>query len=58
MKYFEVCGKMRQWAHVKHYPYIRLGGLEDTKDILSQDSRPPGRDLNPELPDYEGGLEH
>jgi hypothetical protein len=58
MKNFEVCAKMRQWAYLQPYPRICLGGLENTKNILSQDSRSSGRDLNPELPDYEAGLGH
>jgi hypothetical protein len=32
-----------------------LEGVRKTTEILSQDSRFPGRDLNPEPPEYETG---
>jgi hypothetical protein len=36
-----------------YYPGIRLEGLEKTAKDLSQDSRSPRRDLNPEPSEYE-----
>jgi hypothetical protein len=33
---------------LRYYPGIRLEGLRETTKTLSQDSRYPGRDLNPE----------
>jgi hypothetical protein len=35
------------------WPGIRLKGLRETTKNLSQDRRSPGRDLNPEPPEYE-----
>jgi hypothetical protein len=36
-------------------PYL-LGGTEKNHENLSQDSRSPGRDLNPRRPEYEVGV--
>jgi hypothetical protein len=41
---------------LRHYPSICLEGLRKTTKNLSQDSRPPGRDLNPAPPEYESGV--
>jgi hypothetical protein len=49
------CGRKRSWSDLSHYPEICLEGLRETTRNLSQHSRFPGRDLNPERPEYEGG---
>jgi hypothetical protein len=41
---------------VKNYPSICVGGLRKTMKNLSQDSRSPGRDLNPALTKYDAGV--
>jgi hypothetical protein len=35
---------------LRHYPGMCLDGLRKTKKNVGQDSRSPGRDLNPKLP--------
>jgi hypothetical protein len=37
------------------YPSIRLEELRSATKFLNQDSRSPGRDLNPRPPEYESG---
>jgi hypothetical protein len=32
------------------------GGTEESQETISQDSQSPGRDLNPEAPEYEAGV--
>jgi hypothetical protein len=39
-----------------YYPNIWLKGLRKNHEILRQDSRSPGRDLNPGIPEYEVGV--
>jgi hypothetical protein len=39
-----------------YYIGIGMKGLRKTTKNLSQDSRSPGRDLNPGHPEYEAGL--
>jgi hypothetical protein len=41
---------------LRHYPGISLDGLGKTMKSLTQDSRSPGRDLNPGLPEYKVGV--
>jgi hypothetical protein len=49
-------GRKRTRHNLKYYPGIHLEGLRKTTEILTHDSRSPGRDLNPEPPEYEAGL--
>jgi hypothetical protein len=46
-------GRKRSWPNSRYYPGICLERLKKTMKTLSQDSRSPGRDLNPEPPEYE-----
>jgi hypothetical protein len=48
----------RKWSrpNCRYYTGIRLEGLRKNHEKLSQDSRSPGRDLNPEPPEYEAGV--
>jgi hypothetical protein len=39
-----------------YYPVICLEGLAKTTKDVSQESMSPGRDLNPEPPEYEARL--
>jgi hypothetical protein len=39
-----------------YYPCMFSGGLRYTTKTLSQGSRFPGPDLNPERPEYEAGV--
>jgi hypothetical protein len=50
------CGIKRSWPNLRRYPGICVEGLRKTTTNLSQDSRSPGRDLNPGPPEYEGVL--
>jgi hypothetical protein len=57
MTSFKVCGKKRPWADLRPRSRTCLEWLKNTEDILSQDSRSPGRHLKPETADYEAGLQ-
>jgi hypothetical protein len=48
--------RKRSWPNLRYYPNICLEGLRKTTKIPSQDSRFPGRDLNPGPPEYEAGV--
>jgi hypothetical protein len=50
------CGRKRTWPNLRYYPRMCLEGLRKTTKHLSQDSRSPGRDLNPGPPEYEAGV--
>jgi hypothetical protein len=50
------CGRKRSWPNLRYYPGICLGLRKTTKN-LSQDSRTPGRDLNPGPPKYEARVQ-
>jgi hypothetical protein len=50
------CGRKRSWLNLRYYPGICVEGLRKTMKNLSQDSRSPGRDLNPGHPEYEAGV--
>jgi hypothetical protein len=41
-----------------YYPGIFLEGLRKTTKNLSQSSRSPDRDINPEPPEYEAHVNH
>jgi hypothetical protein len=41
---------------IRYYLGICMKGLRETTKNLSQDSRSPGRDLNPKPPEYESGM--
>jgi hypothetical protein len=41
---------------LRHYPRISVGAEEKLQKNLSQDSRPPSRDLNPGPLEYEAGM--
>jgi hypothetical protein len=45
--------KKRQWSNLKYYPGIYLEGLRKMTEILSQQSRSSGRDLNSGPPEYD-----
>jgi hypothetical protein len=47
------CGRKRSWPNLRYYPGTRLEGVRKTTKSLSQDSRSPGRDLNPGPAEYE-----
>jgi hypothetical protein len=53
-------GKKRSLLEFKvaYYFGIRLDGPRKTTKNLSQESRYPGRDLNPGPPEYEGVFNH
>jgi hypothetical protein len=53
---WEGCGRKRSWTNSRYYPGICLEGLRKTMKNLSQDSRSPGRDLNPGPLEYEAGV--
>jgi hypothetical protein len=48
-------GRKRSWPNLRYYLGICLEGLIKTTKNLSEDSWSPGRDLNPETPEYEAG---
>jgi hypothetical protein len=48
-------GRKRQWPNFKVLSQQSLRETEENYEI-SQDSRPPGRDLNPILPEYEADV--
>jgi hypothetical protein len=47
-------GRKRSWP--RYYPRTCLKELRKSLKTLSQDSRSPGRDLNPGPPEYEAGV--
>jgi hypothetical protein len=47
------CGRKRCGLILRYYPGICVERLTKATKTLSQDSRPPGRDLNPGPPDYK-----
>jgi hypothetical protein len=49
-------GRSGRGLILSHYPGIRLEGLGKITKNLNQDSRSPGRDLNPGPPEYESGV--
>jgi hypothetical protein len=56
-----VNGIERMWkeavvAYVKNHPVIFLEGQRQSTVKLSQDNRPPGRDLKPGTLKYEAGM--
>jgi hypothetical protein len=53
---FERMWKKRSWPNLRYYSGICLEGLRKTTKNLSQDSRSPGRDLDPGPPEYEAGV--
>jgi hypothetical protein len=53
------CGRKLSWPIFRYYTSISgiyLEGLRKTKVNLSQDSRSPGRDLNPGPAEYKAGV--
>jgi hypothetical protein len=50
------CGRKWLSRNLKYYPSICLEGVRNTTKNLSQDSRSPGQDLNPETLEYEAGV--
>jgi hypothetical protein len=52
----EGCGRKRSWPNYRYYPGICLEGLRTIMKNIRQDSRSPGQDLNPGLPEYEAGV--
>jgi hypothetical protein len=50
------CGRKRSWPYSRCYPGIYLEGLLKTTKNHGQDSRSPGRDLNPGPLEYEAGV--
>jgi hypothetical protein len=48
-------GRMRSGIILRNYPGIYLEGLRKPTKIC-QDSRSPGRDLNPGTPEYEAEM--
>jgi hypothetical protein len=55
MKY-KGCGSNRSWPNLRYYPSICLEGLRTTMTNLAQNSRSPGRYLNPGSPKYKAGV--
>jgi hypothetical protein len=49
----KACGRTRSWPNLRYYPGTYLEGLRNSTKILSQDSRPLGRDFNPGALEYE-----
>jgi hypothetical protein len=49
-------GRKQSWPNLSYYTDICLEELWKTKKKLFQDSRSPGRDLNPGPPEYEAGV--
>jgi hypothetical protein len=49
-------GRKRSWLNLSYYPSIFLEGLRKTTKNFSQDTRSPGRDLNPGPPEFEAGV--
>jgi hypothetical protein len=47
------CWRKRPWPNLRYYPGILLEGLRKT--TKTQDSRYPGRDMNPGTHEYEAG---
>lgn len=43
-------GKKQLWPYLRYYPGICVEGVRKNHANLSQDSRSPGHDLNPEPP--------
>jgi hypothetical protein len=41
---------------LRYHPVIPLERLRKTTENLSQESRSPGRDFNPGLPEYQTGV--
>jgi hypothetical protein len=56
MMNWEKCGRKRWRVNIRYYPGICLEGLRRTTKPLIQDSRYPGRDMNPGPPEYEAAL--
>jgi hypothetical protein len=50
------CGRHGSWPNLRYYPDICLEGLRKTMNSLSQDSRSPVWDLNPESLEHEAGV--
>jgi hypothetical protein len=50
------CGRVRSWYNIRYCPGICLEGLTEATNNLNQISRSPGRDFNPEPPEYEAGV--
>jgi hypothetical protein len=53
---FRGFGRRRSWPDLRYYFGTCLEVLRKNTKIISQDSRSPGRDLNPGPPEYEGVL--
>jgi hypothetical protein len=50
------CGRKRSQPNLRYYPGLLPGGTEKNQEILRQDSRCPGWDLNSGPPEYEEGV--
>jgi hypothetical protein len=46
----------RSWPNLRYYPGIFLKRLRKTTKNFSQDSRSPGREMNPGPLEYEAGM--
>jgi hypothetical protein len=55
MNNWKGCGRNRSWPNLRYYPSIFLERLRKTAKGHSQDSRFPGRDMNPGPPAYKAG---
>jgi hypothetical protein len=49
-------GEKKKWRNLRYYLSICSEGLRKTTKNLVQDSRSPGRDLNPWPPEHEAGV--
>jgi hypothetical protein len=49
-------GRKRSWPNFKLVSSTRVEGLKTTTKHLSQDSRSPCQDFNPEPAEYEAGM--
>jgi hypothetical protein len=56
MMNYRGCKKKPPWPNLRYYTAIFPEVLRKTSKNLSQDSRFPGRDLNPGSSEYEAGV--
>jgi hypothetical protein len=49
-------GWKRSWTYLRYYPGLCLEGLRKTMKNFNECRRSPGRDFNPEPPEYRAGV--
>jgi hypothetical protein len=53
---WKVFRRKRSWPNCKVLYRNSPGGADENHESLSHNFRPPGRDLNPGVPEYEAGV--